>query len=468
MFQTRLLFRLETLLLSAAILLCGGAAVTYYLTRATTLTIAVAPKDGTEPALIQAFSNALQANQANIRLNITSFDDTRESAAALQNGHADLAVVRPDIAIPRNGLTLAILRDQAMIIVSPKSAGIDEFRELAKKRLGFIAEHQADLAVIKSLGAFYNLDIAVQGKDVRRESDASDRLVTLVPLSETDVPTAFAKRTIDAVIIIIAPAAPRALRLVQSVIEVSKGRTVNFVAVPDDDAVIERLPKLQAVTIPAGLFHGIPKAPAEEVKTVGTSYRLMARSSLSRTLASDVTQHLFEMRSEMAESTEAADYILPPSYDSTVAATSARLPNHPGAIDYFEREQKSFIDRYSDLVYLVALLAGGLGSVFAWFKQRYERHRLERVDAMLAQLDDIRNRVAGARDDADPRPFRLEIDEVAMELAKNLQERDVGQNTISAVVLAIDAARSAVVTRWPGLPDAKNAPLLRMLPNEAE
>jgi hypothetical protein len=98
-----------------------------------------------------------------------------------------------------------------MIIVSPKSAGIDEFRELAKKRLGFIAEHQADLSVLKSLGQFYNLEMV--GPDAERgsELESGERTVRLVPLNETDVATAFAKKAVDAVVIIIAPAAPKAL-----------------------------------------------------------------------------------------------------------------------------------------------------------------------------------------------------------------------------------------------------------------
>ncbi|MGT2482210.1 hypothetical protein ACU4GR_32900 [Methylobacterium oryzae CBMB20] len=36
------------------------------------------------------------------------------------------------------------------------------------------------------------------------------------------------------------------------------------------------------MTIPAGTFGGRPKRPDEEIKTVGASYRLMARGTVSR------------------------------------------------------------------------------------------------------------------------------------------------------------------------------------------
>lgn len=96
----------------------GAGALAIYLARATTLVIAVAPRDGTEPGLIKAYADALDAGRENIRLRILPFDDVRESAAALQDGRADLAVIRPDVDLPTDGLTLAILRDQAMVIVS--------------------------------------------------------------------------------------------------------------------------------------------------------------------------------------------------------------------------------------------------------------------------------------------------------------------------------------------------------------
>ena len=61
------------------------------------------------------------------RLKVIALDDVRDSAAALQEGRADLAVVRPDVDLPDNALTLAILRDQAMIIASPEPSGLTSF-----------------------------------------------------------------------------------------------------------------------------------------------------------------------------------------------------------------------------------------------------------------------------------------------------------------------------------------------------
>ena len=294
------ILRRETLLLAGAALLGAGGVAAWVLLQATVLTIAVAPRDGTEPGLIKAYADALDAAHEKVRLRILSFDDVRESAAALQDGRADLAVVRPDVLLPTNGLTLAILRDQAMVIASPEQAGITSFPKLAGKRLGIAAHRDADLWLLRNLLGYYGLTLE------EAAGPARDSAVLLVPVDQEAVAAAFRERRIDAFVSIIAPSAPKALALVSAVQGVARGGKVAFVAVEDDGAVIERFPRLQAVTVPGGLFGGRPKLPADDVKTVGASYRLMARASLSRVVAADVTQQLFEKRTAAAQATDAA------------------------------------------------------------------------------------------------------------------------------------------------------------------
>lgn len=162
---TAFLMRREVLLLAGVVMLCLGGAAVWYLLRPTTLIIAVAPRDGTEPGLIKAYADALDEGGEGIRLRIISFDDVRESAAALQDGRADLAVVRPDVLMPTNGLTLAILRDQAMIVVSPEPSGIKTFAKLGGRRLGIGTQKDADYSLLKNLLSYHGLamDTAVAG-----------------------------------------------------------------------------------------------------------------------------------------------------------------------------------------------------------------------------------------------------------------------------------------------------------------
>lgn len=436
----KLLLRPELVFLLLTVLLGAAAGAAYWVSRATVLTVAVAPRDGTEPALIQAYADALAKRHKEIRLKVLAFDDVRDSAAALQDGRADLAVVRPDVDLPDNGLTLAILRDQAMIIASPEASGLTRFPSLDRKRLAILAHRDADQALIRAMVEHYGLTLL----DREPEGAVPPRHVVLVEMAEADLAAAFATKRIDAVVSVIAPTAPTAQRIVGIVQGVSKNRKVAFVDVENVDAIIARMPRLQSVTMPAETFGGSPKVPAEDVHTVGASYRLMARTSLSRSVAADVTQHLFEMRSGMANTTPAADYMQAPTYESTAEATSARLPIHPGAVDFFEREQQGFIERYETWIYLVAFLGGGIGSAVAWVGQRLSRLRRERVEEATDRLLAIRQEAQDCTDA--PRLERLarEIDDLAGDIAKHALERPTEARTMSAAAIAIDAARSTV------------------------
>ncbi|WP_091972244.1 TAXI family TRAP transporter solute-binding subunit [Methylobacterium gossipiicola] len=436
----RLLLRPEIVFLLLTVLLVVAAGAAYWVSRATVLTIAVAPRDGTEPALIRAYADALAKRHKEIRLKVLDLDDVRDSAAALQEGRADLAVVRPDVSLPDNGLTLAILRDQAMIIASPEASGLTRFPDLDRKRLAILAHRDADQTLIKAMVEHYGLTLLE--KDV--PGPVPPRHVALVEMAEADLAAAFAAKRVDAVVSVIAPTSPTAQRIVGIVQGLSRNRKVAFVDVENADAIVARLPRLQSVTMPAETFGGSPKVPAEDVHTVGASYRLMARTTLARSVAADVTQHLFELRSGMANVTPAADYMQAPKYESTAEATSARLPIHPGAVDFFEREQLGFVERYETWIYLVAFLGGGIGSAVAWVGQRLSRLRRERVEEATDRLLEIRREAQDTTDAARLERLAREIDDLAGDIARHALERPTEARTMSAAAIAIDAARSTV------------------------
>lgn len=428
----------------APVLLLAGAIAAYlYLTHPTTLVVAVAPNGGTEPALMRAYAEALAGSKASVRLRLVPFGGVRESAEALRDGKADLAVVRPDVLMPRNGLTLAVLREQATLVVATREAAIDGFPALAGKRLGILAPRRADHDLVRSLVARNGLEL----RDDVPEGAVPAKTVALVPVEEADLSRALSEGRIAAVILLTTPTSAAARRVVGIVRDADPNGSATLFGAPDVVSTLARMPRLQAVTVPAGLFDGDPRLPSEDIATVGSSYRLMARSTLSRSIAAELTQHLFEMRAALAEATPAADDVTHPAYDTTVGATSARLPIHPGAIDYYEREQESFIERYESWIYLVAIFGGGLGSVAAWLRQRLGRIRRERIDVATGRLLEIRSNARGLTDGAKLEAMAGETDDLAASIARHAMRRTTEPRTLAAAALAVDAARSTVTRR---------------------
>lgn len=434
----------RVLWLGTPVLLLAAVGAAYlFLTRPTTLVVAVAPNGGTEPVLMKAYAEALVARKASIRLKLVAYGGVRESAEALQAGAADLAVVRPDVLMPRNGLTLAVLREQATMVVAPQASGIDALSGLAGKRLGILAQRSADITLVRGLLERHGLSLLPEPPS----GELHARAVVLVPVEEADLTVAVAEGRIDAVILLTTPTTAAAQRVVVLVQAGASNRDVNLFGVSDVAATLARMPRLQAITIPAGLFAGDQRLPTEDILTVGASYRLMARSTLSRSVAAKVTQHLFEMRAALSETTRAADDVTHPAYDATVGATSARLPIHPGAIDFYEREQESFIERYESWIYLVAIFGGGLGSAFAWLRQRLRRIRRERIEVATGRLLEIRSKARGSTDVAKLEAMAGETDDLAASIARSALRRTTEPRTITAATLAIDAARSTIARR---------------------
>ena len=420
--------------------LLAAATLALYEFEPTTLRVAVAPRDGTEPELLAAFASALAEGKEDIRLVLTVYDDVEASAAALDAGKADLAVVRPDVALPARGLTVAVLRDQALMIASPASSGLTSFPKLAGKRLGLVSHRGSDSELLRSVLTAYALDL-------RSSPDSGapgGSEVSVTVLDEQDTTAALKAKRVDAVVSVIAPTAPRAIDAIHRVAAATPSGKVAFVSTDEQDALVERFPLLQSVTVPGGLFGGRPAVPADDVKTIGVSYRLMARVSVSRAVVASLTQHLFELRSQLARATPAAYYVAAPSYDTTAAATSARLPNHPGAIDYYERDQHGFIDRYSDTLYFLALVASGMGSVFAWARQRVSRFRRERIEEITDRLLEIAGEAGATGSCADIGARADEIETLAVDAARWSRDHEPSQRVTTAMSLALDAARRKV------------------------
>ncbi|RZK97080.1 MAG: C4-dicarboxylate ABC transporter substrate-binding protein [Methylobacterium sp.] len=437
-----ILLRREWLLVLLALGLAATAAAVVYLSRPTTLTVAVGPQDGPEAALMEAYANALSRAREDVRLKVVRYADVRDSAAALQANKADLAVVRPDVLLPENGLTLAILHDEALIVAASEAGEIDDFPDLARRRLGIVVRHSADIPFITNMLTFY--DFVPAAADLPDGEEVPLGQVALVTLKPSEVTAAIADKRVDAVAIIASPTSKAAGTMVHAVEVGLPDKKVGLVSVPDGDAILQRYPELQSVTIPAGTFGGRPKRPAEEVKTVGASYRLMARGTVSRVAVASATQHLFEWRSRLAATAPIAKLMKAPDFDTTVAATSARLPNHPGAVDYFEREQQTFLDRYEDYIYLLAFFGGTIGSAVAWLGQRLARKRRERVDIVLDRLLDVMREVRAAPTMAELDALAIEVDDLVADVVRYARERSIDARTVSALILAVDGVHAAI------------------------
>src|SRR5258707_7820605 len=116
----------HTLLLTIAIcLLAAGlvGAAFYVATRPATLKFAVGPLNGEDAKLVQAVHRHFSSDRANIQLRLVNTAGAAESAQAIDDKKADLAVGRQDIAMPKTRFAGAIPRQKlgGVVGAAPRS-----------------------------------------------------------------------------------------------------------------------------------------------------------------------------------------------------------------------------------------------------------------------------------------------------------------------------------------------------------
>jgi TRAP-type uncharacterized transport system substrate-binding protein len=392
----------------------------WYFDTPTRFTIAVPASNEALARALVSFARSLREQDKDVQLDIVRVKDLEESGSQLQQNKVDLALVRPDVFLPSNGMTIAIMNEPTVVILAPS----ENIADLAQKRVGAVVEHDSDLALLGS---------------VLGSGDAKEAGGSLLRVPASEVNNAFASKQIEA----LATVAPLDHSLSELVATAQRNspKELSIVELSDTASLVTLSPAFTEVTIPAGSLGTRPRLPDDDLKSVATSYRLMARADLDRSPVSEVTEYLFQMRSRIAKHAPVINLMKAPDDDT---ATSAALPNHPGAIDYFTREQQTFMDRYGDWVWLALFLGGGVSSAAAWAAQVLASGRRERVANVLNRLLGILREARMATSPAALDALSVEIDTLVMETISHTQSGATDPTTMSALMLAIDAARAAL------------------------
>ena len=204
----------------------------------------------------------------------------------------------------------------------------------------------------------------------------------------------------------------------------------------------EAVPETVSATIAAKSIPG--DLPEEEMETTSTSYRLVARRDVDRATVNTFLQVLFSQRIALARESQLA-WQMKGLEDE--GATFAKLPNHRGALDYYNREQQTFMDLYGDWLWLALFAAGGFSSAGAWLMQILSRRRKQLVENVLDRLLEILGEAREAADIDTLDKLTVEIDGLVTHAIRQARWRASEPMATTALTLAIDSSRAAVNDR---------------------
>jgi len=101
-----------------------------------TLRITTGPGEGIAQRFISAFISVTTTLHPHIRFETVPVANLEESSKALDDGKADIALVRSDVRPPLNGQTLIILRRDAFAIILPPKSPVKSMAGLVNKTVG--------------------------------------------------------------------------------------------------------------------------------------------------------------------------------------------------------------------------------------------------------------------------------------------------------------------------------------------
>src|ERR1700688_3600586 len=365
-----LLFVALTLILTVATVWGGRI----WLRNSETLVFAVGDANSLEARFATKLATVLKNNSSGLRLKIVPNADSAKALAQFDHRQADLAVLRTDVKVPPRARELAILEHDVVLLISPGSKKIKSLAELKKKKIAVLADGDNSAAFVRNL------------LEISDSSDAASRVQMAPPNSTLD--KLFAPDGYGAVIAI---AHTSTIMKDKRYEQYAKrgGFTIN--AIDESKALARRNPGIFEETLGKGTLPSAPPIPDDDLDTVGLQWLLVAQSRMSTTTAGELARTIYENKADLALEDGFASRIEPADTDK-----DAFIVAHQGAAEYINDDTKSFMDRYSDMMYLGAGALGVIGSIFATIYTSLTRIAPERASELSTAILDIGERIEHA------------------------------------------------------------------------
>jgi len=362
-----IIFTLLTLLLSA-LTVAGGRV---WLRNSETLVFAVGDANGPEAKFAARLATVLKANSSRLRLKIAPNPDNAKALAQFDRRDASLAILRTDAKVPPRARAIAILEHDVVLVLSPGGKKIKSLPELRKKKIAVVGDGENSVNFVRS------------ALEISDSPDAAQRVQQAPPNTPFDKLFASGFAAVVAI--------EHASKIVKDkTYEQYAKRTGGFTlnAIDAAKALARKYPAISEETVSTGMLSASPAIPDDDVDTIGLEWLLVAQSSMSTTTAAELARLVYENKSEFALDDGFASRIEPAPTDK-----DAFIVAHQGAAEYINDDTKSFMDRYSDVMYLGAAALSIIGSIFAGIYTKITRIAPEKASELAARILDIGERV---------------------------------------------------------------------------
>jgi len=405
-------------LLSATLAIKAGR---LWVDQVKTLKFCVA-RGGADERFAERLQPVLAAHTQRVRVVVTPAPD---APAAFERHECDLLAARSDAKLPASARALAILEKDIVILIARRGKAPETGAALRNRKLILARPKAADEALLRAILAAYGLPQA-------------DRRVTVPPDGE-GVEKAFRAGAANVIFAVV----PQSKLLQGDLLRgVTRENNVIFADAPEAPVLVRKIRGLAEETVEKGLFSGAPLLPGADLSTLSLETRLVTRGSLRDAIAAELTRLILENKGDLALPGEFADAISPPDTDK-----NAPLLAHPGAAQYVDDEEKSFIDLYGDYFYLGAPVAGMVGSFMVWLFGRWTRVSSRSAGDLTQHVLEIAAQGRNAETLAALEAADASLDQILHEVLMALRNKTLSPEGLDVFRLAYEQTRDWIRAR---------------------
>ncbi|ATQ69149.1 MULTISPECIES: TAXI family TRAP transporter solute-binding subunit [Methylosinus] len=414
---------------AACLVVVGGiAAALYAYNRPTELRVAVA-QSAQDFRLMTAAAQTFAHQREEVRLKVVPVADAAAAAAALEHGSSDLAVVRSD-ALPPAARALVVLHRNAALLIAPGGTRLKRIADLRGKKVAVVQEvpgAQSNARLLETILDQY---------DIPRQS------VTTTVVAPGGVEDALRARAVEAIFLVALPQFGVASEVVAKIAAAGNGKPPVFLPIAEAKAIAKRVPTLETTEVLRGALGGDPPRPAESLETPSVAVLLVGRPIIAASVAGELTRELLVHRAALAALAPLANYMEAPSTDKDSA-----VPAHQGTIDFIDGDEHGFFDKYSDFLYLGAMLTSLVGSAAAALASRLRISTQLRSERLIERLLEILPAARAAPNAAELDDYERELDQAIVDAMADVRLRKMAPSELHMVSLALDQARLAIQER---------------------
>jgi TRAP-type uncharacterized transport system substrate-binding protein len=406
------------LVLGVVVLSVGAGLFAYrWYNRPVTLTIAVGSLDGEATKIMSAISGRLVLMGAPVRLHVVETGSALDAAKAFADGKVDLAVVRGDVGDLSQAQAIIVVAHAVALIVAPPGSPITDIASLKRRTVGVVGG-EINQGVVDVLKKEYDLDRAN---------------VVFKNISPLDARNALASKEVAAILVVI-PLTEKYLNLVRSIFAQGPKASPVLIPIESAGAIAEIHRAYESFDVPKGTFRGAPPIPDDDLTTLRVSLYVVAHKKLDNDVASSLTQSLLSARRDLIGELPILSQVTAPDTDP-----GAFLPVHPGAAAFYNGTTESFMDRWSNAIYLTPMVLGGLASVLAFAWKFLGVGAPQREEAPLDSLYALARRIRRADNEAELSRIEDEIDNILR--AQRAKARSGDEDAMDVTTLNVAAHR---------------------------